>query len=201
MASRTQTGGGPSRRLAAATAFAALAVLAAPASAQEQARSGGVTTPWIELSQNQALSCDYAACAARYRSFRASDCTFQPYQGPRRACTVGDPTRRSAPPTTLTPADPEVAAAPTPQPAPSSIRGDEPPNFATAPEVATAPPPRAAATVSAAGDVIDGWMDLTVLGGFAAFWSLSYLRLWRGPARASAASGLHAAVERRPVRR
>ena len=31
--------------------------------------------------------CDIRACSAAYRSFRASDCTFQPYSGPRRLCT------------------------------------------------------------------------------------------------------------------
>lgn len=31
--------------------------------------------------------CNYRACDAAYRSFRPSDCTFQPYNGPRRLCT------------------------------------------------------------------------------------------------------------------
>ncbi|MAW85251.1 MAG: hypothetical protein CMJ42_01850 [Phyllobacteriaceae bacterium] len=32
--------------------------------------------------------CNYNACARAYRSFRASDCTYQPYGGgPRRYCT------------------------------------------------------------------------------------------------------------------
>lgn len=35
--------------------------------------------------------CDVQACAAHYRSFRESDCTYQPYDGPRRLCTVGNP--------------------------------------------------------------------------------------------------------------
>lgn len=30
--------------------------------------------------------CNIAACSAAYSSFRASDCTYQPYGGPRRAC-------------------------------------------------------------------------------------------------------------------
>jgi hypothetical protein len=33
--------------------------------------------------------CDIEACAAAYGSFRASDCTWQPYDGPRRLCTKG----------------------------------------------------------------------------------------------------------------
>jgi 1A family penicillin-binding protein len=33
--------------------------------------------------------CNYDACARAYRSFRASDCSYQPYDGPRRSCTRG----------------------------------------------------------------------------------------------------------------
>jgi hypothetical protein len=33
--------------------------------------------------------CNYQACGRAYRSFRASDCTYQPYDGPRRQCTDG----------------------------------------------------------------------------------------------------------------
>ncbi|WP_334064294.1 PBP1A family penicillin-binding protein [Limimaricola cinnabarinus] len=32
-------------------------------------------------------ACDVRACSRAYRSFRASDCTFQPYSGPRKLCT------------------------------------------------------------------------------------------------------------------
>jgi hypothetical protein len=31
-------------------------------------------------------SCNVQACASAYRSFRASDCTYQPFDGPRRVC-------------------------------------------------------------------------------------------------------------------
>ena len=31
--------------------------------------------------------CNIEACSAAYHSFRASDCTYQPYDGERRACT------------------------------------------------------------------------------------------------------------------
>jgi hypothetical protein len=30
--------------------------------------------------------CDVQACASAYRSFRAADCTYQPFDGPRRVC-------------------------------------------------------------------------------------------------------------------
>jgi hypothetical protein len=35
--------------------------------------------------------CDVAACAAAYRTFRASDCTYMPSAGVRRLCTKGTP--------------------------------------------------------------------------------------------------------------
>jgi BA14K-like protein len=35
--------------------------------------------------------CDVIACADAYRSFRESDCTYQPNDGPRRLCTKGTP--------------------------------------------------------------------------------------------------------------
>jgi hypothetical protein len=35
--------------------------------------------------------CDIAACERAYRSFTASDCTYQPSDGPRRLCTRGTP--------------------------------------------------------------------------------------------------------------
>ncbi len=33
-----------------------------------------------------ANACNVAACAAAYRSFRESDCSYQPFEGPRRYC-------------------------------------------------------------------------------------------------------------------
>ncbi len=35
--------------------------------------------------------CDVTACIEAYRSFRESDCTYQPNIGPRRLCTKGRP--------------------------------------------------------------------------------------------------------------
>ena len=34
----------------------------------------------------EARSCNFAACARSYRSFRSSDCTYQPYRGSRKLC-------------------------------------------------------------------------------------------------------------------
>ena len=37
--------------------------------------------------RTEAPQCNIEACAAAYRSFRASDCTYQPFEGPRQLCT------------------------------------------------------------------------------------------------------------------
>lgn len=41
--------------------------------------------------QASAPLCDVQACQRRYYSFRASDCTYQPYGGQRRLCEAGKP--------------------------------------------------------------------------------------------------------------
>jgi hypothetical protein len=40
----------------------------------------------VTASTEAAPICNYDVCARAYRSFRSSDCTFQPYDGPRRLC-------------------------------------------------------------------------------------------------------------------
>lgn len=40
----------------------------------------------IPVKSQGANSCDVAACASAYRSFRESDCSYQPFEGPRRVC-------------------------------------------------------------------------------------------------------------------
>ena len=51
------------------------------------------TTPAQAAAQQPAAqqvssACNVQACGARYQSFRASDCTYQPVAGDRRACTI-----------------------------------------------------------------------------------------------------------------
>ncbi len=41
--------------------------------------------------ESEQPKCDIDACSAAYRSFRASDCSWQPYEGPRRFCDKGQP--------------------------------------------------------------------------------------------------------------
>ena len=48
------------------------------------------------VAQQAANICNVDACATHYRSFRASDCTYQPYEGPRRFCDVPRTLDRSA---------------------------------------------------------------------------------------------------------
>jgi len=48
-----------------------------------------VTQPKQNSSEDAAASnnrCDVQACGSTYKSFRASDCTYQPFGGPRRVC-------------------------------------------------------------------------------------------------------------------
>jgi len=41
------------------------------------------------VSEPASDKCDITACAAAYHSFRATDCTYQPDNGPRRLCSKG----------------------------------------------------------------------------------------------------------------
>jgi hypothetical protein len=56
-----------------------------PVDATETAAAPGSTDNQDE-AQRVDPSCNINVCSQRYRSFRASDCTFQPYNGPRRRC-------------------------------------------------------------------------------------------------------------------
>lgn len=48
--------------------------------------------PLAKQTQNQ---CDVQACASAYQSFRASDCTYQPFAGERRVCDSAPGIRRT----------------------------------------------------------------------------------------------------------
>ncbi len=71
----------------AAVPAAAPAVAAAPAAvnaAESQPPAAAVAT-----QAPAPPPCDIDACTSAYHSFRASDCTYQPNEGPRRLCTKG----------------------------------------------------------------------------------------------------------------
>ena len=45
----------------------------------------------VPAAQSAQPKCDIAACSAAYKSFSAKDCTWQPFDGPRRLCDKGQP--------------------------------------------------------------------------------------------------------------
>jgi membrane peptidoglycan carboxypeptidase len=58
----------------------------AAAGAENDAAVAEDRKPFLPAAKNE-LQCDQRACAAKYSSFRPSDCTYQPYDGsPRRVC-------------------------------------------------------------------------------------------------------------------
>jgi hypothetical protein len=44
----------------------------------------------VTASNESAPMCNFEACERAFLSFRSSDCTFQPYDGPRRLCSIGN---------------------------------------------------------------------------------------------------------------
>jgi len=73
-----------------------------PVAAAPEAQTDG-SAPGTQASADQpaASACDPQACAGVYRSFRASDCTYQPYSGgQRRLCELGARRASAAPPQT-----------------------------------------------------------------------------------------------------
>jgi hypothetical protein len=44
--------------------------------------------PLVTASIGAAPICNLEACGRAFLSFRPSDCTFQPYDGPRRLCRI-----------------------------------------------------------------------------------------------------------------
>jgi penicillin-binding protein 1A len=74
--------------------------VATPLMGRPKAPDAVAATPPATASPSTSEQCDQAACAARFNSFRSSDCTYQPYGGPRRLCELPDRTSadRSLPP-------------------------------------------------------------------------------------------------------
>jgi hypothetical protein len=67
---------------------------ASPAAAPVKAAVAPTQPPPAEASA--ADHCDVAACETAYHSFRATDCTYQPTDGPRRLCSKGAPAAGAA---------------------------------------------------------------------------------------------------------
>jgi hypothetical protein len=55
-----------------------------------------VQAPAAQEKTAAAPLCDISACERAYRTFSPADCTYQPYDGPRRVCTRGNPPRKHA---------------------------------------------------------------------------------------------------------
>lgn len=52
-------------------------------------RDAAVVAPVAASTAAAPNSCAIAACSSAYRSFRPSDCTYQPFGGPRKTCELG----------------------------------------------------------------------------------------------------------------
>jgi BA14K-like protein len=79
--------GSPPRQAAPAAGTAAAPAVQPAVPAAAPAASAAVQPP--AAAQTPPPQCDIDACTAAYHSFRASDCTYQPNEGPRRLCTKG----------------------------------------------------------------------------------------------------------------
>jgi hypothetical protein len=61
--------------------------LAAPAKPDLPATAAPAAQAAVPAAPPAQVRCNIDACTAAYRSFRPSDCTYQPVDGPRRLCT------------------------------------------------------------------------------------------------------------------
>jgi hypothetical protein len=78
-----------------------------PAAAVVTPASPPADIPSAPVAETPKALCDVHACAAAYRSFRESDCTFNPSFGPRRLCTKGVVPKETAAPAPTSPSVPE----------------------------------------------------------------------------------------------
>lgn len=73
---------------------------ASVASTTGRAPSDDADEPRAQLVSTSAAaapnSCAISACSSAYRSFRASDCTYQPFGGPRKVCDLNEGALRNA---------------------------------------------------------------------------------------------------------
>jgi len=68
---------------------APIAPIAEPATDARASELAVNAPPASPAAQQVSAKCDVTACAAAYRSFRASDCTYEPRAGVRELCTKG----------------------------------------------------------------------------------------------------------------
>jgi len=67
-----------------------------PGAAIEQPQLAAPAPAAVPAAQLAQPKCDIAACSAAYHSFRAIDCSWQPFDGPRRFCDKGVPQQTEA---------------------------------------------------------------------------------------------------------
>jgi hypothetical protein len=84
----------PSASAVSVTAMPVAAISpAVPADDASKAQAADVLK--TDVSETKpAPRCDIAACERAYQTFTAADCTYKPFEGPRRLCTKGNPPRR-----------------------------------------------------------------------------------------------------------
>jgi hypothetical protein len=82
----------PAASPAPAATTAAAVASAEPPPGDADLPSGAIPDPAdTTAAAPPAPRCDVSACETAYRSFRVSDCTWQPFDGPRRFCDKGTP--------------------------------------------------------------------------------------------------------------
>ena len=71
-----------------------------------------IDQPRVDVRTAAPNSCAIDVCSSAYRSFRASDCTYQPYGGPRKVCelTAGGVQNASVTPQSPVPPQPREVA-------------------------------------------------------------------------------------------
>jgi hypothetical protein len=86
----------PANNVAESTADKAADTSGVAAHAEASVQEAHAEPPVTNAAVSAPNHCAIDACAAAYRSFRASDCTYQPYGAERRLCTKTTSSRRVA---------------------------------------------------------------------------------------------------------
>jgi hypothetical protein len=88
----------PQQPIQSAAPQVAAAAPAQPAAPDDKTDSQHATAPapaTEPVAQRAAGRCDIQSCTRAYSSFRPSDCTYQPFSGPRRVCGAPPPQKRA----------------------------------------------------------------------------------------------------------
>lgn len=80
--------GDANRPVATAAAPATVAATAGASTTGSASSEDESEQPRVDVTAAAPNSCAVDVCSNAYRSFRASDCTYQPYNGPRKVCEL-----------------------------------------------------------------------------------------------------------------